>query len=66
MPCQDMLWSVLPHQGHRLVIERSVSEPVMGGAFRLLVFAAGGSLALLVRAFIPCCVWQRTEKLPPQ
>ena len=45
---QDMLWSVLPHQGYRLTLERSIPEPVVAGAFRLLVFAAGCSLALLV------------------
>ena len=46
---------MLPHQGYRLTLERSIPEPVVASAFRLLVFAAGCSLALLARSLDPRC-----------
>ena len=50
LSCQDMLWSVLPRRGDRLAIEEHISGPVLAAAVRLAIFAAGCSVALLVRA----------------
>ena len=44
---QDMIWSVLPRHGDQPDIQQHVSSPVLAGAVRLAILAAGCTVALL-------------------